>query len=186
MRKKGCYSSSFYSHGSIDRENFSEDFRDIQRLHQMRCFVNLVVTYVCEFHGNARHRRLSHRSTEADDGYPLPLLDSVMDVLQSPASRARRGPAHQTKPTTREARQESCDRISPNIIYTSHLSASICSHSRFVDLPWRSSCQDKFKDSPEILPLIHSWYDAQAFGRVMAGTREPAIFGEGGMANPFD
>ena len=58
--------SSFYSHGSIDRENFSEDFRDIQRLHQMRCFVNLVVTYVCEFHGNARHRRLSHRSTEAD------------------------------------------------------------------------------------------------------------------------
>ena len=54
----------------------------------------------------------------------LKLLDTVVDALESLASRARSNPSRQFEPKTLKARQDSCDRVAPNMIYVSHLLAS--------------------------------------------------------------
>ena len=43
--------------------DFAVDLQDFIFKHQMRCSVNLVVTYLCQIHGYARHRR-RHTATQ--------------------------------------------------------------------------------------------------------------------------
>ena len=52
------------------------------------------------------------------------VLDTVMDVLESPASRAKSDLSRQFRPTHPKARQEFCDRVTPNMMYASHISAT--------------------------------------------------------------
>ena len=108
---------------------------------------------------------VSHSSTEAEvmclntvpriEGLlALKLLDTVVDVSESPASRMSGDPSRQFKPNTLKARQESCDRARPNMIYASLLSASFFSFSSFK-LQWQprsyasSTCGMKTKNSEE-------------------------------------
>ena len=43
--------------------DFAVDMKDFSFKHQMRCSVNSVVTYSCQFHGYARDRR-RHTATQ--------------------------------------------------------------------------------------------------------------------------
>ena len=147
----------------VQDADFAVDLTDSETtLERMLCklgdhtFVN--------FHGHARNRRQFHAAAELIsldtglrmEGLPaVTLWDTVIDMFEPPASRARRDPSRQLKPKTLQARQESSD--------TAHLSASICSHSRSIRLQWQPRSNTSF--------------------RVMAATRETSRFGEGPMTH---
>ena len=61
--------------------------------------------------------------------FALKLLDTVIDVLEPLASRAKVDHSRQPKPKRSKARQESSDGATPHETCASYLSASFSSHS---------------------------------------------------------
>ena len=103
------------------------------------------------------------------------LLDTVIDVLGPPASRARvTPPVNPNLNKTVKARQESCDRETPNMISASHLSASFLSHSRSLKLQWQPRS------------YASSTCGVNRNGRVMAVTRETSRFSDGPLVESVE
>ena len=65
-------------------------------------------------------------------------------------------------PTQNFERQESCDRVTPNMIYASHLPVSV----------FFSCSNPQTSMTAEILRFIHLCYENKQFGKVMTVTRE--------------
>ena len=67
----------------------------------------------------------------------LTFLGSTIAVLESLASWARSDPSRQVTPKTLNTRQGSCDKVTPNMISVSRLSASFIL-SRSIKFQWQS------------------------------------------------
>ena len=128
------------------------------------------------------HPAVSHNSTEAEvillntvprrEGLlALKLLYTVMDVLESSARRARSDHLASVQTHTSKASLESCDRVTPNMIYASRFSASVFFHSRSL----------KLKRQPRSYASSTYKKEKKEFGRVMAVTRETSRFSDGPM-----
>ena len=72
----------------------------------------------------------------------LKSLDTVIDLLESLASQPRRDPLRQPTHKTLNARQESSDRATSDMTCASHLTPSVFSQTRSINLQWQPRSYD--------------------------------------------
>ena len=82
----------------------------------------------------------------------LHLCAAVIDVLEPPASRASGDSSRQPKPKTLNARQESSDKATPNMMCITSLIFGLLSLGASI-----------FNGSRNLFLFIHPWYEHEAF-----------------------